>query len=82
MEPCRRAVSLKLCRDLRIAQSSTWFMLHRIQKGVEVDETYVGGKRKNTGYHRQMAHMAAGMVGRLLLYRDLTADNGRSAVAS
>ena len=30
----------------------------------------------------QMAHVVAGMVGRRLLYRDLTADNGRSPVAS
>lgn len=42
-----------------IAQSSAWFMLHRIREGLaaerkcmfggplEVDETYVGGKRKN-----------------------------------
>ena len=30
----------------------------------------------------QMAHVVAGMVGRRLLYRDLTADNGRSRVAT
>lgn len=29
----------------------------------------------------QMAHVAAGMVGRRLMYRDLVADNGRAAVA-
>ena len=28
----------------------------------------------------QMHHVVAGMVGRRLLYRDLIADNGRSAV--
>ena len=51
--------SMKLHRDLRIAQSSAWFMLHRIREGlaaeqarlfsgpVEVDETYVGGLEKN-----------------------------------
>lgn len=30
----------------------------------------------------QMAHVVAGMVGRRLVYRDLTADNGRSRVAT
>ena len=30
----------------------------------------------------QMAHVVAGMVGRRLLYRDVTADNGRSRVAT
>lgn len=29
----------------------------------------------------QMAHVAAGMIGRRLMYRDLIADNGRSAMA-
>jgi len=31
---------------------------------------------------RQMEHVVAGMVGRRLMYRDLIADNGRSAAAS
>ena len=51
--------SMKLHRDLRVTQSTAWFMLHRIREGlaterrqafagpVEVDETYVGGKEAN-----------------------------------
>ena len=51
--------SMKLHRDLGITQKSAWFMLQRIRKAfddddnwpfggpVEVDETHVGGKRRN-----------------------------------
>ena len=51
--------SLKLHRDLKVTQKTAWFMLHRLRKAwsvagldtmsgpVEVDETFVGGKRKN-----------------------------------
>ncbi len=53
--------SMKLHRDLNIAQSSAWFMLHRIREGlaaeaqrlcfaagpVEADEVYIGGLEKN-----------------------------------
>ena len=51
--------AMKLHRDLDVAYKTAWFMLHRIreawdQTGIglmdgpaEVDETYIGGKRKN-----------------------------------
>ena len=49
---------MKLHRDLAISQKSTWFMAHRLRETfteadiqfdgpVEVDETYMGGKRRN-----------------------------------
>ena len=50
--------SMKLHRDLGIAQSSAWYMAHRIREmwtpvedqfagPVEADETYIGGKESN-----------------------------------
>lgn len=50
--------SMRLHRDLGLTQKSAWFLSHRIRKAwedespmfagpVEVDETYVGGKRAN-----------------------------------
>lgn len=50
---------MKLHRELRISQKSAWFMAHRLRPAwntrpeeafegpVEVDETYMGGKRKS-----------------------------------
>ena len=50
--------SMRLHRELGISQKAAWFMLHRLRKAyvteqgpfngpVEVDETYIGGKRRN-----------------------------------
>jgi len=51
--------SMKLHKEIEVTQKTAWFMLHRLRESwsvsgleqfigpVEVDETYMGGKRKN-----------------------------------
>ena len=56
----KSVASTKLRRDIKVTQSTAWFMMHRLRQAwandkygehydgpVEVDETYVGGERKN-----------------------------------
>ena len=65
--------SMKLHRELGITQKSAWFMLHRLRETkapgtgwfsgpVEVDETYMGGKRANmsNAKRKQLADEGAG----------------------
>ena len=64
--------SMKLHRDIGVSQRAAWFMLHRIREAwgedddepfdgpVEVDETYMGGKRKNMSNAQRRALKDAG----------------------
>ena len=64
---------MKLHRDLGIAQSSAWYMAHRIRGDVdccddnkfagpvEVDETYIGGKERNKHESKKL-HVGRGAV--------------------
>ena len=70
--------SMKLSRDIGVKQSTAWFMLHRIREAwddddgepfdgpVEVDETYMGGKRKNmsNAKRKELAGTGRGAVGK------------------
>lgn len=71
--------SMKLHRDLKISQKSAWFVLHRIREAwmpktgngpyngpVEVDETYMGGKRKNmsNAKRKELSGTGRGSVGK------------------
>ncbi len=70
--------SMKLHRDLGITQKSAWFLAHRLRDAlvqgvtaafsgpVEVDETYMGGKRKNMSNARrkELADTGRGTAGK------------------
>ncbi len=70
--------SMKLHRDLGITQKSAWFLAHRLRAAltpgdtsafsgpVEVDETYMGGKRKNmsNAKRQELAETGRGTAGK------------------
>ena len=67
--------SMKLHRDLKVSQPTAWFMLHRLREAwerpgdlftgpVEVDETYMGGKRKNMSNAKGKELTGRGPVGK------------------
>ena len=70
---------MKLHRDLKVTQKTAWFMLHRIREAwatepaalfsgpVEVDETYIGGRRKNMPKAKRQALTGRGAVGKAIV---------------
>ena len=67
--------SMRLHRELGIGQKAAWFMLHRLRKAVElgggvfqgpveVDETYVGGRRRNMSKAKRKELTGRGVVGK------------------
>ena len=68
---------MKLHRDIGVSQPTAWFVLHRIREAwggrdgepkfagpVEVDETYMGGKRKNMSNAKRATLEGRGAVGK------------------
>ena len=69
--------SMKLHRDIGVSQPTAWFMLHRIREAwnrpgrdtplngpVEIDETYMGGKRRNMPKAKRAEMEGRGAVGK------------------
>ena len=69
--------SMRLHRELGIGQKAAWFMLHRLREAfaqaetngkfqgpVEVDETYMGGKRSNMRLKKRKQLTGRGPVGK------------------
>ena len=85
---------MKLHRDIGVSYKTAWFMLHRIREAwreersvlfsgsVEVDETYIGGRRRNmTAAKRQML-TGRGAVGKAAVVgiRDRETNQVRAAI--
>ena len=68
--------SMKLRRDIGVSQPTAWFMLHRIREAwagensgpfngpVEVDETYIGGRKKNMSKQKRRQAFGRGPAGK------------------
>lgn len=68
--------SMKLHRDLGISQRSAWFMAHRLREAmmpparhrfegpVEIDEVFMGGKRRNMSNKRRKQFSGRGAAGK------------------
>ena len=67
---------MKLHRDLKVMQKIAWFMMHRLRNAwgesgleqfidpVEIDETYIGSKRKNMPNSKRKTLTGCGSVGK------------------
>ena len=71
--------SMKLHRDIGVKQQTAWFMLHRIREAwmngaavpfdgpVEMDETYMGGKKHNMSRSNRAEVKGRGWVGKSII---------------
>ena len=86
--------SMKLHRDIGVTQKTAWFMLHRIREAwrgeraalftgpVEIDETHVGGLRKNMSKSKRKTMEGRGAVGKAVVVgaKDRKTNQVRAAV--
>ncbi len=88
---CKNGVSsYELARAIGVTQKSAWFMLHRIRLAMkagsfdrmdgtlEVDETYVGGVKKNMHKHKQKG-VGVGGAGKAIVAGVLKRGDAKSA---
>ena len=70
--------AMKLQRDLKVSYPTAWFVAHRLRESfasqavlfsgpVEVDETYMGGKRKNMSKSKRAELEGRGTVGKVAI---------------
>ena len=83
--------SMKLYRDIGVTQKTAWFMLQRIREAyaevghpvmagpVEVDETYMGGKRRNMSAAKRKQMEGRGTVGKTTVVGMKDRDTGTVA---
>lgn len=82
--------SMKLHRGLEITQKSAWYLAHRLRKclnegvelfkgPVEVDETYVGGKRKNMPKSKRKELSGRGPAGKTAVVGAKDRETGQIA---
>ena len=80
--------SMKLHRDLGITQKSAWHLLHRIRENfndqkiqffgpVEIDEAYMGGKRKNMHAKKRKQLEGRGGAGKTIVVGIKDRDSNR-----
>ena len=78
--PVKAFPSLPLSKELGITQKATWFMLHRLREGcnveadridgiVEIDQTYIGGKEGNKHASKKL-QAGRGTVGNQAVHWD------------
>ena len=71
--------SMKLHRDIGVTQKTAWFMLHRLRETwatencgpfvgpVEVDETYIGGRKQNMSKEKRREAFGRGPAGKIMV---------------
>jgi transposase-like protein len=88
---CKNGVSsYEIARDLKVTQTTAWFMLHRIRYAmhtgsinkmtgtVEADETFIGGKARNMHAGKRAERIRGrGPMGKAIVFGLLDRETGR-----